>query len=150
MLRRVRSSRRRGWRKPAGAIVVSRPTRWGNPFAIDARTSRADAVERYADALRRGELGFSAADVVRELAGHDLACWCPLDGPCHADVLLLVANGSTRSWGHANGYTERMTNTDDDRSDDDPAAIADDGMAPMITNTGADESGDVDADAPSG
>ena len=28
-----------------------------------------------------------------ELAGKDLACWCPLDQPCHADVLLKVANG---------------------------------------------------------
>jgi hypothetical protein len=24
----------------------------------------------------------------------DLACWCPLDQPCHADVLLAVANGA--------------------------------------------------------
>lgn len=32
--------------------------------------------------------------VVRaELAGRDLACWCPLDQPCHADVLLAIANG---------------------------------------------------------
>lgn len=28
-----------------------------------------------------------------ELAGLDLACWCPLDQPCHADVLLEIANG---------------------------------------------------------
>ena len=27
------------------------------------------------------------------LRGHDLACWCPLDQPCHADVLLELANG---------------------------------------------------------
>jgi hypothetical protein len=27
-----------------------------------------------------------------ELRGRDLACWCPLDGPCHADVLLEIAN----------------------------------------------------------
>jgi len=26
------------------------------------------------------------------LRGHDLACWCPLDQPCHADRLLEVAN----------------------------------------------------------
>jgi hypothetical protein len=32
-------------------------------------------------------------DVRRELAGKDLACWCPLDQPCHADVLLEIANG---------------------------------------------------------
>lgn len=29
------------------------------------------------------------------LRGHDLACWCPLDQPCHADVLLELANEAT-------------------------------------------------------
>lgn len=37
-------------------------------------------------------LGFTVDDVRRELAGKDLGCWCPLDRPCHADVLLAVAN----------------------------------------------------------
>jgi hypothetical protein len=37
-------------------------------------------------------LGFTSVDVRRELKGKNLACWCPLDGPCHADVLLRVAN----------------------------------------------------------
>lgn len=27
-----------------------------------------------------------------ELRGKDLACWCPLDKPCHADVLLELSN----------------------------------------------------------
>jgi hypothetical protein len=27
-----------------------------------------------------------------ELRGRDLACWCPLDEPCHADVLLEIVN----------------------------------------------------------
>lgn len=31
-------------------------------------------------------------DALEELRGHDLACWCPLDAPCHADVLLRLAN----------------------------------------------------------
>lgn len=32
---------------------------------------------------------------VRDLTGHDLACWCALDGkPCHADVLIHLANGT--------------------------------------------------------
>jgi hypothetical protein len=26
------------------------------------------------------------------LRGRDLACWCPLDQPCHAEVLLRRAN----------------------------------------------------------
>lgn len=36
---------------------------------------------------------FTIDDVQRELRGKNLACWCPLDQPCHADVLLEVANG---------------------------------------------------------
>ncbi|MGE2733815.1 DUF4326 domain-containing protein [Mycolicibacterium vaccae] len=32
-------------------------------------------------------------EIRHELAGRDLACWCPLDDPCHADVLLDLANG---------------------------------------------------------
>ena len=31
-------------------------------------------------------------EIERELSGKDLACWCPLDQPCHADVLLELAN----------------------------------------------------------
>ena len=29
---------------------------------------------------------------LHELRGKNLACWCPTDGPCHADVLLELAN----------------------------------------------------------
>lgn len=32
-----------------------------------------------------------------ELAGRVLACWCPLDQACHADVLLEIANGGESS-----------------------------------------------------
>lgn len=32
------------------------------------------------------------AAIRAELAGHDLACWCPIGQPCHADVLLELAN----------------------------------------------------------
>lgn len=31
-------------------------------------------------------------EALEALRGHDLACWCPLDQPCHADVLLEFAN----------------------------------------------------------
>ena len=41
-------------------------------------------------------LRFTVDDARRELAGRDLACWCPLDQPCHADVLLRVANAPPR------------------------------------------------------
>lgn len=93
MPERIQLRRTKGWRKPAGAIVVARPSRWGNPFHLGVDGDRAECVARYRRALDRGELGFTEADVRRELAGHDLACWCPLGEPCHADVLLAVAAG---------------------------------------------------------
>lgn len=41
----------------------------------------------------RVELQAGLAEAIEKLRGKDLACWCPLDVPCHADVLLHVANG---------------------------------------------------------
>jgi hypothetical protein len=95
MPRRIRLQRRAGWRKPAGAIVVSRPTRWGNPFPV-VHGDRAAAVERYRAWLPTSDLDLT------ELRGRDLCCWCPAEEPCHADVLLDLANapasdGNTQS-----------------------------------------------------
>ena len=91
---RVRLQRRAGWRKPPGAVVVARPSRWGNPFRVGVDGDRAACVRRYREALAAGELAFDEAEVRARLAGRDLACWCPLGEPCHADVLLSVANRS--------------------------------------------------------
>lgn len=33
---------------------------------------------------------------IKELRGKDLVCWCRLDQPCHADVLLELANAPLR------------------------------------------------------
>jgi hypothetical protein len=95
MPHRVQLSRRKGSRKPAGAVVVARPTRWGNPH--DWRVlGAAEAVRRYRADLEAGRLRISTADVRRELAGRDLCCWCKPGAPCHADVLLEVANNSAQ------------------------------------------------------
>ena len=96
MAARIQLRRTKGWRKPAGAVVVARPSRWGNPFVVGVDGDRAACVARYRDALERGELTFTAADVRRELAGHDLACWCTPGEPCHADVLLAIAADSMK------------------------------------------------------
>ena len=87
---RHRRSRRKGARLPAGTVVVTRPTKWGNPHPL--ALGRAEAVRRYRDDLLAGRLPITVDDVRRELRGRDLACYCPLDEPCHADVLLAVAN----------------------------------------------------------
>ena len=67
---------------------------------VDASSSRGDAVREFERALWAGDLVFTVDDVRRELTGRDLACWCSLEDehgdrvPCHADVLLRVANPS--------------------------------------------------------
>lgn len=90
MPRRHQRSRRPGARLPAGVVVVTRPTRWGNPHPL--ALGRPEAVRRYRDDLLAGRLVVTVDDVRRDLRGRDLACYCPLDEPCHADVLLEVAN----------------------------------------------------------
>ena len=97
---RIRLSRAKGWRIPPNTVVVSRPGRWGNPYVIGTsenggNISREMAVEHYERALREGRLIRKLPDV-RELIGKDLACWCPLDLPCHADVLLRIARTMAR------------------------------------------------------
>jgi hypothetical protein len=69
---------------------VTRPTKWGNPHPLDM--GRVEAVRRYREDLLGGRLLISVDDVRHELRGLDLACYCPLSGPCHADVLLDLAN----------------------------------------------------------
>jgi hypothetical protein len=87
---RYQRSRRKGSRLPAGTVVVTRPTKWGNPHPLEL--GREESVRRYRDDLLAGRLAISVDDVRRELAGRDLACYCRLDQPCHADVLLELAN----------------------------------------------------------
>jgi hypothetical protein len=103
MPKRIQRRRTKGWRMPEGAAVyVGRPSRWGNfvrPGEIGADGkpyTRQQAVDLYRRATR-----FWTEDQLplAPLRGHDLVCWCPLtypDGspyPCHADVLLELANG---------------------------------------------------------
>ena len=112
MPKRIQLRRTKGWRKPAGAVVVSRPTRWGNPFVVGEAvwmkithegSIRRTTSARIIDDPRTAVAFFRAWLKIREqarllqaarmlLAGKDLACWCPLDQPCHADVLLELAN----------------------------------------------------------
>lgn len=91
MAKRVQRSRAKGWRKAEGDVYVGRPSKWGNPHRATPPTS-AEAVARYRADLLAGRLAVTVDDVKRELRGKDLACWCALDAPCHADVLLEIAN----------------------------------------------------------
>ena len=107
--RRVQLRRTRGWRKPAGSVVVARPSRWGNPWVVHqhgagcadrcpewSQPTPAAAVLAFRHAVLFPLIGQPTVpdpDTIRvELAGRDLACWCPPGQPCHADVLLALAN----------------------------------------------------------
>lgn len=48
------------------------------------------AVKRYREWLNSSQA--RSMNLVPILRGRDLACWCPVDEPCHADVLLALAN----------------------------------------------------------
>lgn len=114
---RVQLSRVKGWRLPPDTVSVARPTKWGNPYRV------ADYRRMYPDLNEAQHRSFAVVDfrkllvfaprygpapssypslaVIRaELAGKNLACWCPLVDssgarvPCHADVLISAANGA--------------------------------------------------------
>lgn len=100
MGKRIQRKRTKGWKMPPNTVYVGRPTKWGNPFRVRGKCfipaiqqTAAQAVKRFRESIHPVplQLGFAQGDI-SELRGKDLACWCPLDQPCHADVLLEIAN----------------------------------------------------------
>jgi Domain of unknown function (DUF4326) len=101
---RIRMSRAKGWRLPEGAVSVARPGPLGNPLVVGKYGDAAKCVTGYAailagfwpgGAIEQSECRASRAAALSrldELRGKTLACWCALDKPCHANVLLLLAN----------------------------------------------------------
>jgi Domain of unknown function (DUF4326) len=78
---------------PANTVKVDRSTRWGNPFRVTSRTNLAESITMFEHWLKNNRAGRRLArEAAIELKGKNLACWCPLDGPCHAEILLRVAN----------------------------------------------------------
>ncbi len=121
MPERIQRLRTAGWRKPDNCVIVTRPSRYGNPFTIagaleaEIADNVEDARKRCAETFRHwldgdlyggdGPEGTAWSKEARdrilaglpELRGKDLACYCPLPEPgqpdhCHAAVLLSIAN----------------------------------------------------------
>lgn len=113
---RVQRKRVKGWRMPVNTVSVTRPGRWGNPFKIgdyikvgngvngwqwiralnekyaDDSYTHIETVEQCIELYRKYITNYPPKDL-HDLKGKNLACFCPLDKPCHADVLLEAANG---------------------------------------------------------
>lgn len=111
---RVQRKRTKGWKMPNNTIYVGRPTKWGNPFKVREVVDKESPLFPYIE-IPGGARGFQNIKIynkqavvnsydawlceqpslmfsTKELKGKNLACFCPLDEPCHADVLLEVAN----------------------------------------------------------
>ena len=107
MPERIQRKRTKGWRMPPNTVYVGRPTKWGNPFTPEGywdagySGSQEVALNHCVGAHRAmmtGERHWAhwiepqPHPDLTELRGKNLACWCALDQPCHADVLLKLAN----------------------------------------------------------
>lgn len=99
MPKRIQLSRRKGWRMPENTVKVSRPTVFGNPFKItDDRGPREVVMAFRTWLLVQGcdaGIAYEKAAILSalpSLRGKDLACWCKPGEPCHADVLIELAN----------------------------------------------------------
>lgn len=95
---------------PENTVCVTRPGVFGNPFPWrKAREAgylgtddelKAFSVQIYREWLTANAIYGHGQDELRdkvleklpELRGKNLACFCPLGKPCHADVLLELAN----------------------------------------------------------
>ena len=89
---RIQRKRIKGWRMPPNTVSVARPSPWGNPWRVGVHCeTAAEAVTLYRSYLA-GPAKTVAEAARKELRGKNLACFCPLHLPCHADVLLELAN----------------------------------------------------------
>lgn len=109
MAERIQRKRTKGWKMPPNTVSVTRPGPFGNPFlARDAaEAGYGDGREMAVHAYRRWLAGdkdwqpenrmFPSREYVLKLIptlrGKNLACFCSV-GPCHADVLLELANSA--------------------------------------------------------
>lgn len=105
---RIQRKRIKGWRLPPNTVCVDRTTRWGNPFVIGKDGDVRQCLSKYnAEMFPYRHHGPTSGldsfyltmanikDIAFSLRGKNLACFCPLDQPCHADILLEVANDTS-------------------------------------------------------
>lgn len=85
---RIQRQRTKGWKMPPNTIYVGRPSLFGNPLPRGG-FERANYMCWLSGSSERA---LRVMKAVPSLRGKNLACWCKLDQPCHADTLLELAN----------------------------------------------------------
>lgn len=100
---RIQRKRTKGWRMPINTVYVGRPSKFGNPIRIRIANliphsfiyvvkNNEEAVLAFKEWILEEERFILREQIKKELKGKNLACWCPLNQPCHGDVLLQIAN----------------------------------------------------------
>jgi len=106
---RIQRSRQKKQVSPNGLPIVyaGRPSKWGNPFKVGDTITKSiqyknsvriwniklktirQVLKYYNEAITDNELlNLDLSD----LKGKNLSCWCKIGEPCHADILLKLAN----------------------------------------------------------
>lgn len=110
---RIQRKRTKGWRMPPNTVYVGRGSKWGNPYKVGAIVAtpygshvKVKDNEHAAQLFKAWAVSFETArqgiappmvamlgkNRIDQLAGKNLACWCKENEPCHADVLMELAN----------------------------------------------------------
>ena len=96
MAERIQRKRSKGWQMPPNTVYVGRPSHHGNKYRVGEHGTAAECVQMFRTDWEWGlqhPLGkLVLTSTLDKLRGKNLACWCRLDQPCHADVLLELAN----------------------------------------------------------
>lgn len=118
-MKRIQRKRLKGWKKPVNSIYIGRPSIFGNPFLINEKVFQASPcmefwaedkfsqkdLEKYGEnqiirtvdeAIRLYKeyiLPEIPKDILNQLKGKTLMCWCSLNEPCHGDVIIDYLEG---------------------------------------------------------
>lgn len=105
----IQRRRVKGWRLPENTVCVDRSTRFGNLYSVE-QYGRTEALHMFKDKLlwaldhvHKSNASMLAdekhfhwiAQHLGDLTGKNLACWCPLELPCHRNILLIASNPPT-------------------------------------------------------
>lgn len=74
------------WKSNPNAVYVGRPSKWGNPYKLKDGFTLEESLIQYKSWLEL-QLDINP-HFLDALIGKDLVCFCPLNQPCHADIIM--------------------------------------------------------------
>ena len=112
---RIQRLRTKGWKAPPNTIMVTRPGKFGNPWApkkvgdlwvivcskceatgdftyATKEAALAGAVQAFRVDIHLRHVCAPSMDAIKTLRGKNIGCYCGKGQACHGDVLLKIAN----------------------------------------------------------